>query len=382
MELPHKGKNHSVTFSFDYDLISLSNTLAYSLEEGLDLAASMLNAPFLITSLNDYVIIRSEPVSVNDPDWRSIVETRFCDPAVAAANKNIHSVMVPAAGKLVFYSDDEPTARQRQLASYIAWMVFQFAQERFYVPGSDNTPKSAVFFHLLNERLDAADQSLPQLFFSGKSHQKLQILATFLSTAADSCAADIAKICSRTEYVVAHKQRYRLFLFPQLVPEREEDLGALLARNKLYAGLSYPFKNCKECHKYVSQATAALNEAANQKRKTHLAQYEELFASDVLHNYSSNVPLSSFRHPLFLYLEEYDRNNRTEFYLTLMAYLENSGNTSKTAKQLSLHRNTVSYRLRQITELTSYDAQSSSARAALLYAMTVERTLKKTAGNH
>lgn len=97
----------------------------------------------------------------------------------------------------------------------------------------------------------------------------------------------------------------------------------------------------------------------------------------MLYNYSSDIPLSNFRHPLFLHLEDYDRNNNSELYITLTAYIENSGNTQKTAKKLSIHRNTVLYRLRQITEISGYDVQAPSCRASLLYAMAVEQSLKK-----
>ena len=77
-----------------------------------------------------------------------------------------------------------------------------------------------------------------------------------------------------------------------------------------------------------------------------------------------------------MHLEEYDKRNHSDLYMTLIAYIENSGNTQETAKQILTHRNTVSYRLRQITEITGYDVQAPSLRASLLYAMAVEYSLE------
>ena len=377
MSLSHKEEHAVVPVSFDYDLISLSNTLAYSFEDGLAMASSILNAPFFITSLYDYVIIHSDFIKISDPVWDNIVETRFFNPAVAAANTNIHSTIVPNIGKMVYYSADKPTARQRLLAPYIAWMILQFGKNHFYISSFNNTLKSTVLVHLLNESFDIVDHSLNHSLPAEQLPQKLQVLAFFYNQTTDLYISEIAKICNRTEYIAVYLQKYRIFLFSPLTPAQKEALEEALSQYKIHAGLSYPFRSYKACHKHASQAIAALNEAIKQNRKPFLAQYEDLFALDMLHNFSSSMPLSAFRHPLLSFLDEYDRANHTEFYKTLMEYIENSGNTYETAAQLSMHRNTVSYRLRQVEKITGYDVQASSRRAALLYGMLVEHTLKK-----
>ena len=360
----------------DYDLISLSNTLAYSFEEGLQLASSMLNAPFFITNLYDYVIIRSEGIRIDDPAWTNIAETRFCNHMVIKENKNIYSVMIPSIGKMVYYSVNEPTVRQRQLAKYIAWIVSQFGKEQFYVSNSSSTPKSTLLFHLLNDLYDVIDnQSTDSLAHT--LPKRMQILASFRNPSTDDCTSRISKICNNTEYVTLYKQKYRIFLFSALTSAQTEALSEKLFQHNIYAGLSYPFNNYKECRNHAFQAIAALNETVKRGGINHLALYENLFASDVLYNYSSDIPLSTFRHPLFLQLERYDRNNNSDLYNTLVAYIENSGNTQETAKQLSTHRNTVLYRLGQALKITGYNVQDPFCRASLLYAVTLERSLKK-----
>lgn len=377
MQPAHNRQNSSVPVYLDYDLVSLSNTMIQSFEEGLRLASSMLNAPFFITNLYDYVIISSESIEIDDPAWDRIAETRFCYPASVAESKNIYSVMIPNIGKMIYWSASEPTTRQRQLAVYIAWIVSLFGEEKFHILDSNSDPKSMLLFYLVNEWFDGTEDR-PSDFLTSGLPKKMQVLACFHNTLADNCTVDISKICDRTEYVTVYKQKYRIFLSPSLSSEQIEALSELLSRHNIYAGLSYPFDHYKECRDHAIQAIVALNETAKQGWKEHLAQYEDLFALDVLYNYSSDVPLSNFRHPLFLCLEEYDRLNDTELSITLMAYISNSGNTQETAKQLSMHRNTVLYRLRQITEIAGYNIQDPSCRASLLYAMTVERSLKKS----
>lgn len=368
-------ENNSASAFLDYDLISLSNALAYSFEEGLLLASSMLNAPFFMTNLYDYVIIRSQTIKVDDAIWDQISKTNFYSSDAAASNKNIYSVTIPLVGKMVYYSVSEPTDRQKQLASYVAWMVYQFSKERFYVSNPRSSPKSAFLFYLLNEQYDLID-GYTNDSLTKDLPQKMQVLSTFYNPAANRCADEISKLCGNTEYVTVHKQKYIIFMFPCLSAEQTNALSEMLSQCGIYAGLSYPFRRYKDCRNHALQAIAALNENVKRGRKYHLAQYENLFALDVLYNYSSNVPLSAFRHPLFSRLEEYDKSNNTELYITLMAYIENSGNTGAASKQLSAHRNTVSYRLRQITEITGYDVQNPVYRAALLYPIIVENASK------
>ncbi len=54
-------------------------------------------------------------------------------------------------------------------------------------------------------------------------------------------------------------------------------------------------------------------------------------------------------------LKEYDAENRTELYKTLMTYILNERNTVATASDLYVGRSTLFYRLRKIKEITGLD---------------------------
>ena len=57
-------------------------------------------------------------------------------------------------------------------------------------------------------------------------------------------------------------------------------------------------------------------------------------------------------------LVEYDRSHRSELVATLRVYLSAGPNLTRSARLLTLHPNTVVYRLRRIRELTGRDPQS------------------------
>ena len=71
-------------------------------------------------------------------------------------------------------------------------------------------------------------------------------------------------------------------------------------------------------------------------------------------------------HPAVLRLVEYDRAHNTVFAETLHIYLEKERSQSRTAEALSLHRNTLTYRLQRIRELLPADLEDDDTRLHLL----------------
>ncbi|ASN40018.1 PucR family transcriptional regulator [Arthrobacter sp. 7749] len=68
---------------------------------------------------------------------------------------------------------------------------------------------------------------------------------------------------------------------------------------------------------------------------------------------------------------EHDRANQTEFLVTLKAYMENQRSAQKVAALLFVHRQTVIYRVRKISELTGLDLAESSSVGQLWLALQV-----------
>lgn len=64
-------------------------------------------------------------------------------------------------------------------------------------------------------------------------------------------------------------------------------------------------------------------------------------------------------------LLRYDRKNRTEFFKTIQAYLEEGENTMRTSKRLYIHRNTLQYRLGRIEEILNLSLKDSEEKLDL-----------------
>jgi hypothetical protein len=64
-------------------------------------------------------------------------------------------------------------------------------------------------------------------------------------------------------------------------------------------------------------------------------------------------------------LIKYDAEHGTEFLLTLAVYLDQGGSYADTARALFIHRNTLRYRLRRITEISRHDMSDVDTRLNL-----------------
>ncbi len=83
-----------------------------------------------------------------------------------------------------------------------------------------------------------------------------------------------------------------------------------------------------------------------------------------------DVPLQALAHEALDPLQAFDKKHAAELVLTLRNYLELDGSVGAVAGARGLHRNTVRYRLQQISELSGYDPTKTADRVQLWLALT------------
>ena len=79
----------------------------------------------------------------------------------------------------------------------------------------------------------------------------------------------------------------------------------------------------------------------------------------------SNVNLEGALHPALAKLEQYDKENQSDFLRTLSVYLNNDCNAQKCGRLLFLHRNSLVYRIHRIEDITGCDLSDPTERAFL-----------------
>ncbi|MCL4531615.1 MAG: helix-turn-helix domain-containing protein, partial [Actinobacteria bacterium] len=89
----------------------------------------------------------------------------------------------------------------------------------------------------------------------------------------------------------------------------------------------------------------------------------------------STSELENFRQEMLGRLEEHDGKTGGELVRSLEALFYCHGNLSRTAEHLSLHRNSLLYRLQRISEITGHDLEDAETVLSLQVALKVRQLL-------
>ena len=82
-----------------------------------------------------------------------------------------------------------------------------------------------------------------------------------------------------------------------------------------------------------------------------------------------DVPLAALAAEALHPLEEFDSVHSADLMTTLRTYLELDGSVGAVADRMGLHRNTVRYRLQQVSDLSGYDPSNTADRVQLWLAL-------------
>lgn len=142
--------------------------------------------------------------------------------------------------------------------------------------------------------------------------------------------------------------------------QSEATLSCVLARLKdlfefynIRCGVSELFEDLDAVQYYMFQARRA-HKCRSSELKGPLALYRELRTDIMLDYILANVAQPNFAHELFLKLQADDAQNGTQYYLTLMAYLDCLFDSAVAAAKLNIHRNTLLYRINHIQDQYDY----------------------------
>lgn len=177
--------------------------------------------------------------------------------------------------------------------------------------------------------------------------------------------------------VPAHLEHRRLILFlegdaesarPAVARIAEEIVRAVQTPGtRLAAGISRPHagpESFRLAHDDAVQALELGRTVAPDRRAVH---FDDLGIYRLLLS-TSEVELTAFRDEILGPLVTYDRDKGSALVATLDAYLR-SRNASEAAQHLSLHRNSLLYRLRRIREITGADLDDPETRLSLHLAL-------------
>ncbi len=379
-----------------------------SLAAFVNLAASKLGNPVVLIDRDYKVLAASGVYPIDDPLWAQNVHQGYCSYEFISAVSELESIKsAPDTSEAVVVTCTSSQAKKLSSKIFRGGEVIGFV-----LMLEQETPLVHTHFELLPQVSSAAADMLlrfaPYLLpdstqyqrllyglLIGKPPEKLARAIDKLAFPETMCALRLSQTGEPGQKRLREETAERLRrLLPgtqlsfyengiaALVPvdrtsglsEAQRTALAQLARDeRLSIGVSSAFVCIEDFAARYFQARRALSLSARVGGADPVCLYTELAFYDLLAVAEKAGKLQQFCHPALECLRRYDAENGAELLRSLDAYLTYDCSVKLAAERLFIHRNSLTYRLRRILELTGVDLSDPCTRFLLQMSFAIGR---------
>ena len=138
--------------------------------------------------------------------------------------------------------------------------------------------------------------------------------------------------------------------------------AALLPTWQVTVGIGGPCASAGAIARSYAQARRALATAQRFGNQGDVVAFEDLGLYRLLFHVTDPAELSGFIDQVLGPLIDYDQRHHADFVQTLARFLAHNGNLQATARELSLHVNSVTYRMQRIQSIDGLDLEEAEDR--------------------
>jgi len=329
------------------------------------------------TNLFEQLYIKSDPIV-----QRAAGSDKLTNIYLKIAHKN--TILAYAS---IFCGDKEPEQGYIDIIKCFFENLSLYFRQSFYAQKSGNY----MYESFLQDLLDSKDISLSKIenqlsYVNGlplRSHFRLIKLAF---TSAEGIplafiAREIRNNISNARPFIFNGELYVLREFVKfeksVKPLTKEELSCLEQILNPYdysIGISGIFLEITQIKTARLQCEASLKLGAI-TGESRVFEYEKCAAYHLIDLASKEYPVSASLSHRYIKLREFDSANQTDYCSLLKAYLRNERNTTHTARDLFLHRNTIIYRVQKIQELLKCDLDDFDTRMELQHSFFIQEYL-------
>ena len=158
-------------------------------------------------------------------------------------------------------------------------------------------------------------------------------------------------------------------------PEVYQKLTQFAHDNKILVGISNVFQDPSDLYNHYQQALQVLSIAKRSTEQQRIFFFSDYAFYVLIDSLEDKSILPYCLHPLLPKLSAYDAEKNTELYETLKVYAQTGYSKNLTADLMFLHRNTVNYRIQQISDLFSVDFSDYTLLFKLQYSFFIDSYL-------
>jgi len=262
-------------------------------------------------------------------------------------------------GAITFFIWDRTiTQNDQALASMVAGAFSVFMRKRFYVAGTSQASRISLLRELLDYK-----PGLKSYYERGLAMENLHTMKggfrLLCICAQEEQHADPEALAMEIQYqhpgawVFPHQSSILVVFNESQFPADtvSADLEQLLETRQLCACLSMEFASLLELRYVYEDTRICLTLAMRKAPAERLHRAERYLDLAFLSKCREHFPLEQYYLEGFNRLHDYDEENGKGYLTTLTAYLHNNMSVSAAAKEIFMHRNTMTQQLDKIEEI-------------------------------
>lgn len=231
--------------------------------------------------------------------------------------------------------------------------------------------RSDTLNDLLNrDTTKQASNRIIQHLFKGEQKPSLLLVAPLDQTKSQHAFASLAINYLMHKFtnaipIIYHDDLVVLLTRESRMPElmdTAEKISDYLNQYQILCGGVYPVNDLHNLpdHYLQGRMTAIYrywSESRNRELPSKMLYYHDTAPTPLFLYLSRKSETRCFLHPSLEEIQQYDVNNETDYYNTIISYCRHLFQKNETAEALHIHRNTLNYRLDRIKEIFGLDLQ-------------------------
>lgn len=361
----------------------------------MEIGSELLGNPIMLGDSRHRILAYSKCDDVEDAAWTEVRDTGYCtfeytlkydfkkliemsaisklpvigDLGPTCRTKRIFAKVVvdnKIVGHLAVLEHRKPfTSRDIEVVSFICDLLSSEMQKNKHYLNTRNVMLENLLISLLREEYSSKEPVLERIkYLNWKLQGHLYVLAIKYNNYEDTfdlipyIRDSLKNIYEENTTVFYENHLLLLTGCPDhlyLSQDDFQELKKFLHKNKLVAGISQAFSDITALRKHFKQALISMQLGQKLGKEDILFEYESYAVYHMLDICCNHYEIREFCHPALRKLLDIDQLHKTEYLKSLIAYIMNMRNLGAAADALFIHRNTMSYRLTKIKELTGLD---------------------------
>ncbi|MCR4435965.1 MAG: helix-turn-helix domain-containing protein [Clostridiales bacterium] len=258
-----------------------------------------------------------------------------------------------------------------KLASLFCDVVSAYLQENELLDDSIRKMYESIIVELLSEKIiskEIMEEKRKMLNFQSKAtlcavsidlcmaYEQTELTLTNLSRIIEKKITNSKAIVYNNIIFLLLSSNNKKYFFEKELKILEE----FIKGRQIQVGVSRLFHKFEYLYQHYIQSVKALELGKKINKEKQIYLYDDYSVYHIIEDFLTKRDFFEFCHPSLLALIEYDKQNNTTFTHTLYTYINSSKSISDTSNILNIHRNTVIYQIKKISDITNIDFENSN----------------------